>query len=92
MEKTPGPTGIQDNFLGRMRKERSWVTILLISGRKISGRIRSYDRYTVLLESRGLEQMVFKHAIASISIAQKFSNTIDLEKEKARPAGGEPEE
>jgi host factor-I protein len=81
MDKSQAPLNIQDSYLAKARKERSWVTIFLNNGRKLSGRIRSFDRYTVILESHGNEQMIFKHAISTISIARTFGNTIDFEKE-----------
>ena len=82
MDKSQNPVNIQDGYLGKVRKERTWVTIVLTGGRKLSGRIRSFDRYTMILESRGQDQMVFKHAIATISSARTFSNTIDLKRDQ----------
>ncbi len=93
MDRTEASPNIQDGYLAKARKERSWVTIFLNNGRKLSGRILSFDRYTVILESRGNEQMVFKHAIATLSIARSFGNTIDLEKGSGgtgNTGGGEP--
>ena len=88
MEKDAGGTNIQDRYLGRARKDRSWLTVVLNSGKKISGRIVSFDRYTVILEDRGGEQMVFKHAIATVSLARSFSNAIDFD--KTRPPNERP--
>ena len=80
MDKEPGATNIQDSYLGRARKDRAWLTVVLNSGKKISGRIRSFDRYTLILEDRGEEQMVFKHAIATITVGRHFGNSIDFDK------------
>ncbi|HXH28278.1 MAG TPA: RNA chaperone Hfq [Candidatus Polarisedimenticolia bacterium] len=71
---------IQDGYLGRARKERAWLVVYLNSGKKIVGRIRAYDRYTVILEDRGNEQMVFKHAIATINVSRSFANSIQFDK------------
>lgn len=57
---------IQDNFLNQLRRERTLVAIFLVSGVKLSGRIKSFDRYSLVLESDAQEQLIFKHAIASI--------------------------
>ena len=57
---------IQDGFLNSARKERLLVTIFLLSGVKLSGRIRSFDRYSVILESNNQEQLIFKHAISTV--------------------------
>lgn len=57
---------IQDGFLNSARKERLQVTIYLLSGVKLTGRIRSFDKYSVVLESNSQEQLIFKHAISTV--------------------------
>ena len=57
---------IQDGFLNSARKERTLVTIYLLGGVKLSGRIRSFDKYSVVLESSNQEQLIFKHAISTV--------------------------
>ncbi len=57
---------IQDGFLNSARKEKLNVTIYLMSGVKLTGRIRSFDKYSVVLESNSQEQLVFKHSIATV--------------------------
>jgi host factor-I protein len=57
---------IQDGFLNSARKDRLQVTIYLLSGVKLSGRIRSFDKYSVILESNNQEQLIFKHAISTV--------------------------
>jgi host factor-I protein len=79
MDKDAGGMNIQDGYLGRARKERAWLTVVLNSGKKMVGRIRSYDRYTLILEDRGSEQMIFKHAIATITTSRAFANPIQFE-------------
>jgi host factor-I protein len=61
---------IQDGFLNSARKERSNVTIYLISGVKLTGRIRSFDKYSVVLEAGSQEQLIFKHAISTVSLSR----------------------
>ena len=80
MDKDHEGINIQDSYLGRARKDRAWLTVFLNSGKKIVGRIKSFDRYTVILEERGGEQMIFKHAIATISVSRNFGNQINFEK------------
>ena len=66
-DKMEKPTqNIQDAFLNSARKERMLVTIYLLSGVKLSGRIRSFDKYSVVLESNNQEQLIFKHAISTV--------------------------
>jgi len=57
---------IQDTFLNTVRKDKSPITIYLVSGVKLTGKIRSFDKYSVLLESNSQEQLVFKHAISTV--------------------------
>jgi len=57
---------IQDGFLNSARKDKTIVTVYLLSGVKLVGRIRSFDKYSLMLESSGQEQMIFKHAIATV--------------------------
>ncbi len=57
---------IQDGFLNSARKEKLLVTIYLLSGVKLTGRIRSFDKYSVVLESNSQEQLIFKHAISTV--------------------------
>jgi host factor-I protein len=59
---------IQDSFLNSARKDRSNVTIYLMSGVKLTGRIRSFDKYSVILEAGAQEQLIFKHAISTVSL------------------------
>ena len=57
---------IQDVFLNNARKDKTVVTIYLLSGVKLSGKIRSFDKYSVILETNNQEQLIFKHAISTV--------------------------
>ncbi|MCC6587097.1 MAG: RNA chaperone Hfq [Bryobacterales bacterium] len=61
---------IQEAFLNSARKERIFLTIYLMSGVKLSGRIKSFDKYSVVLESNNQEQLIFKHAISTVVVAR----------------------
>ncbi len=61
---------IQDSFLNTARKERNNITIYLLSGVKLTGRIRSFDKYSVVLESNNQEQLIFKHAISTVAMGR----------------------
>ena len=60
------PQNIQDGFLNSARKEKLAVTIYLLSGVKLTGRIRSFDKFSVVLERNSQEQLIFKHAISTV--------------------------
>jgi host factor-I protein len=65
---------IQDGFLNSLRKEKTLVTIYLMSGVKLTGRIRSFDKFAVILDSNGMEQLIFKHAISTV-LLNRTNNT-----------------
>ena len=66
MDSNKPAQNIQDSFLNTARKERASITIYLLSGVKLTGRIRSFDKYSVVLEANGQEQLIFKHAISTV--------------------------
>ena len=61
---------IQDSFLNTARKDKINITIYLLSGVKLTGRIRSFDKYSVVLETNNQEQLIFKHAISTVVMAK----------------------
>ena len=70
MEPKPAQQNIQDSFLNTARKERHNITIYLVSGVKLTGRIRSFDKYSVVLETSNQEQLIFKHAISTVVVSR----------------------
>jgi host factor-I protein len=72
---------IQDTFLNTVRKDKTPITIYLVSGVKLTGKIRSFDKYSVLLENNSQEQLIFKHAISTV-----VSNRAVLHSEHRSPA------
>ena len=65
---------IQDGFLNTARKDKFVVTIYLMSGIKLLGRIRSFDKYSVVLDTNNQEQLIFKHAISTV-VMSRFSHS-----------------
>jgi host factor-I protein len=78
MEAKPAQQNIQDSFLNTARKERHNITIYLVSGVKLTGRIRSFDKYSVVLETSNQEQLIFKHAISTVVISRGAHSHTDL--------------
>jgi host factor-I protein len=68
------PPNIQDVFLNYARRERIVVTIRLMEGTDLEGRIKNFDRFALIVEHDGADQMIFKHAIASIRSTRTISN------------------
>jgi len=52
------------------------VVIYLLNGAKLTGRIRSFDKFSVLLESGSQEQLIFKHAISTISQSRRATGEL----------------
>jgi|SRR2546421_3009261 host factor-I protein len=77
----PAPQNIQDAFLNTVRREKTTVMVYLVNGAKLTGRIRSFDKFSVLLESGTHEQLIFKHAISTIT--QTRRSTGDLRSQVA---------
>jgi host factor-I protein len=78
MEAKPAQQNIQDSFLNTARKERHNITIYLVSGVKLTGRIRSFDKYSVVLETSNQEQLIFKHAISTVVISRGVHGHTEL--------------
>jgi host factor-I protein len=85
MENKPAQN-IQDSFLNTARKDKTQITIYLLSGVKLTGRIRSFDKYSVVLETNNQEQLIFKHAISTVVMAKGSHHG---ERSHAMPAEGE---
>ena len=61
---------LQDTFLNQVRKENIGVTIHLVNGFQIKGNVKGFDNFTVVLDVLGKQQMVYKHAISTITPAK----------------------
>lgn len=61
---------LQDLFLNQIRKDNILVTIFLLNGYQIKGFVRGFDNFTVVMDSDGKQQLIYKHAISTI-IPQK---------------------
>ena len=70
---------LQDSFLNHVRKENLAVVIYLVNGFRIRGLVRGFDNFTVIIENEGKQQLVYKHAISTIS---PVSNITIMQPEK----------
>ena len=66
------PTHLQDSFLNQARRENVAVTIHLMNGFQIKGNVKGFDSFTVMVESGGRQQLIYKHAISTISPARSL--------------------
>lgn len=69
-------SNIQDAFLNYARRERLSVSVHLIDGRQFDARIKSFDRFAVVVEVDGADHLVFKHAIATIATERSVANYV----------------
>ena len=86
MESGKPAQNIQDSFLNTARKERLSITIYLLSGVKLTGRIRSFDKYSVVLEANGQEQLIFKHAISTVVMGRTAAHGVHVAHPEAKAA------
>ena len=86
--ETQNSQNVQDGFLNTLRRDRINVTIYLVGGVKLTGKIRSFDKFSVVLESGNLEQLIFKHAISTISVPRgSMSHAREHHSSHSQPPG-----
>jgi host factor-I protein len=64
---------IQDTFLNQIRKENIPVTVYLLNGFQLRGFIKAFDNFTIVIDSEGKQQLVYKHAISTFTPARSVS-------------------
>jgi len=69
---------LQDIFLNQVRKENLPITIYLVNGFQLKGLVKGFDNYTISLDTDGKQQLIYKHAISTISpnSAMNFTQNI----------------
>src|SRR6185295_3978413 len=70
MENKLPVQSIQDVYLNTMRRDKILVTIFLLGGVRLMGKIKGFDKYSVVLEANNQEQLIFKHAISTVTTAR----------------------
>ena len=63
MQKTQN---LQDLFLNQARRSRMGLTVFLMNGFQLRGTVTGFDAFTVVLDSEGKQQMIYKHAISTM--------------------------
>ena len=67
-------SNIQDAFLNHVRREKATVTVRMMDGSELEGRIKHFDRFAIILDHAGLDHMIFKHAISAITTPMPVAN------------------
>ena len=80
-------TNIQDVFLNTARRDRIPVTVYLINGFQLRGLIKGFDNFVVLLEDEGRQQLIYKHALSTITPSREIPIKLNCcsEKEEVCP-------
>ncbi|GAA0444906.1 RNA chaperone Hfq [Lentibacillus halophilus] len=64
---------VQDQYLNKLRKEHISVTLFLTNGFQLRGVLKAFDNFTVLIETDGKQQLIFKHAISTFAPVKNVS-------------------
>lgn len=75
---------LQDSFLNQVRKENIPVIIYLVNGFQLRGAVKGFDNFTVIMENEGKQQLVYKHAISTITPFRPLTQGFHEKKEEAR--------
>ena len=62
---------LQNDFFNSVRRDKTQVTVFLTNGKKLVGRIKSFDKFTLLLDSHYGQQIIFKHAISTVTTSSR---------------------
>ena len=65
---------IQDVFLNYVRREKLTISLRMMDGSELEGRIKNFDRFALILDQGGIDHLIFKHAIAAIKTPKSVSN------------------
>jgi host factor-I protein len=74
---------LQDSFLNQVRKESIPLTIYLVNGFQLRGLVKGFDNFTVVLENDGKQQLVYKHAISTITPSRTVSIVAQVKEDEA---------
>ena len=88
---TKAQANLQDAFLNLLRKENIPVTVYLVNGYQLKGQVRGFDNFTVLLEFEGKQQLIYKHALSTVTPMRNLPISVSqlLRGEEAAPTDSE---
>ena len=73
---------LQDIFLNQARRDRQSLTVFLVNGFQLRGVVTGFDNFTVVLDTEGKQQMIYKHAISTIVPARPVAITAEYEQDE----------
>ena len=80
---------IQDSFLNQTRKEGGEVKFVMVDGSSLIGLVKGFDNFTVVVQSRNAQHLLYKHAISQI-ISRKSQRREETEEAATDPASATP--
>lgn len=69
---------LQDRFLNIARQRKTALTVFLMNGFQLRGIVKSFDKFTLILDSEGKQQLIYKHAISTIIPAYPIDLTEEI--------------
>jgi host factor-I protein len=75
---------LQDSFLNQVRKENVPVIIYLVNGFQLRGSVKGFDNFTVIMENEGKQQLVYKHAISTITPFRPLGSNLHDRREEPK--------
>jgi host factor-I protein len=68
---------VQESFLNVALASGKYITVYLLNGAKVSGNVRSFDKYSIVLETLTQEQLIFKHSVSALLVCCKNKHCSD---------------
>jgi host factor-I protein len=69
-ERAKVSVNVQDSFFYALRRDGRPIHVYLLTGKRLTGVLRRFDRYALIVESHGLEHLIYKHAVATVCVAR----------------------
>lgn len=86
------PPNLQDTFLNKVRAQKIPVSIFLTNGVQLKGNVSGFDRFTVILETNGRHQLIFKHGITTVFPSRPVKGLLEEAFSNGTLTAGLPEE
>lgn len=77
---------VQDQYLNQLRKERATVEVEFVNGQSVTGVIKSFDNFSLVIEAEKYH-LIYKHAISNILIDKSIRLSLYQQPERGEPSG-----
>jgi host factor-I protein len=81
---------LQDSFLNQMRKDNAPIQLVMLDGSRLSGHVRGFDNFTIVVQSGNEQHLVYKHAVSQITHQREASRPLFREPQEAAPEFARP--